>query len=62
MVPEAVVPPLGVKVAVMVVVPTLCKLATPALPAEKKATLVLDELQLVEAVTFWPFRVAWNCT
>ena len=50
-VPEAVVP-VEESVAVIVVVPTPCKVAKPGLVLEKTATLVLDELQVVEEVTF----------
>lgn len=46
-VPEAV--PL---VAVIVVEPVLVNVARPGLVVEKNATLVLEELQVVEEVTF----------
>ena len=49
-------------VAVIVVEPVLVKVARPGLLVEKMATLVLDELQVVDEVTFWPFRVALNCS
>lgn len=39
-------------VAVIVVEPVLVNVARPGLLVEKNATLVLDELQVVEEVTF----------
>ena len=50
-VPEALVP-FAFEVAVMVVEPVLVKVANPGLLVEKVATLVLDELQVVDEVTF----------
>ena len=50
-VPEA-LEPFALEVAVMVVEPVLVKVARPGLLVEKVATLVLDELQVVDDVTF----------
>jgi len=50
-VPEA-LEPFALEVAVMVVEPVLVKVARPGLLVEKVATLVLDELQVVDEVTF----------
>ena len=50
-VPEA-LEPFALEVAVMVVEPVLVKVARPGLLVEKVATLLLDELQVVDEVTF----------
>ena len=55
-------PPLGVKVAVMVVVPVRCSVARPGVMLLKIATEVSEEFQVVELVTIWPLLVAVNCT
>lgn len=48
--PDALVP-FVLEVAVIVVEPVLVSVARPGLVVEKNATLVLDELQVVEEVT-----------